>query len=240
MIIPLETVHTTAVLQNVSPSSLLASGQADSVGTSPNSAQCSPSLWIRVIYRIFDLSIYVTMETMKPQPTILKKKKNNTLQNRKKCSISEKHWFGMFHWHAGAGICLCLSSCKLCCLLPGPVALSIWIDTSSETHLIRPFASLVFTSYFKQALLQEKVSSRNTHLSLLWLFPHPICAEMSIDCYFQLRVLKLNKWYFKNAFIFTEQRVEPAERITDLPPVNHSLGVFFGCRILQRFSRFPV
>lgn len=137
----------------------------------------------------------------------------------------------MFHWRAGAGICLwrflepqllqtLLFTAKAC----SPDRLNRYIisDTFNQTSRFSGFYVLFQTSSppGKHAL------SRNKYLHLRSLFPHSNCAEMSIDCYFQLRVLKLNQRYFRNAFTFTELRVEPAERRNDLPQVKHELGAF--------------
>lgn len=65
-----------------------------------------------------------------------------------------------------------LNSSKLCCLLRGPVALTARIDTSFQTHLIRPRASLVFPSCFKQALLQESTPCREINICICALSFH--------------------------------------------------------------------
>lgn len=125
-------------------------------------------------------------------------------------------WFRTFHWHAVGGMqwrFLEPQFFQTWACSPDYLNQYIIWDTFNQTFFFSGFYILFQTS--------------TPHLHLLWLFPHPICAEMSSDCYFQLRVSKLNKWYFKNAFILTEHRVEPAERITDLPPSKTFTGSIF-------------
>lgn len=123
-------------------------------------------------------------------------------------------WFRTFHWHAVGGMqwrFLEPQFFQTWACSPDYLNQYIIRDTFNQTFFFSGFYILFQTS--------------TPHL--LWLFPHPICAEMSSDCYFQLRVSKLNKWYFKNAFILTEHRVEPAERMTDLPPSKTFTGSIF-------------
>lgn len=56
-------------------------------------------------------------------------------------------------------------------LLRRPAALTAWIDPSFQTLLIRPRASLLFTSCFKQALLQERTPRREINICICALSP---------------------------------------------------------------------